>query len=127
MTAAETWRKLRLTVREASHVGAEFRVIGADVQVSGDLPDFIRDKLDHDLLPAYFGAEAADIEAVEFLDKLKAEAVLIRDREGAIAAVRELSGAAHVGIDIETAVPGYRPAAIRLNLNGSVSSSQKKA
>src|SRR5205814_1189861 len=127
MTVAGAWRDLRLAVREASLLGAEFRVVGAEVQVSGNLPASVRDKLDFELLLAYFGAEAADIEALGFLAKLNVEAVLVTDGDGAIAAMNELSDATHVGIDIETAVPGYCPPAIRVNADGSVSASQDGA
>ena len=37
MTVAGAWRDLRVAVREASLLGAEFRVVGAQVEVSGKL------------------------------------------------------------------------------------------
>jgi hypothetical protein len=126
----------RQLVREASALGAKFRICGADVVVDGidnlaqplraELQIYVTNGFIYDLI----GGNDADAEATGFLQKLGVTAVLVADRAGAIAAVEELSRAEWVGLDIETApkreFADPRPA-IAINADGSISATQKRA
>src|SRR6516164_8633393 len=125
----------RQLVREASALGAKFRICGADVVVDGidnlaqplraELQIYVTNGFIYDLI----GGNDADAEATGFLQKLGVTAVLVADRAGAIAAVEELSRAEWVGLDIETApkreFADPRPA-IAINADGSISATQKR-
>jgi DNA polymerase-1 len=122
-TQTSKWAVLRHAVREAKALGAEFRIVGADVEIDGDIPDELRERLPERLLWQYFGAAAADSEALEFSRKLGVEAVAVRDEAGARAAAKALERAPFLGIDIETATD-ERPPAIRINRDGGVAARQ---
>ena len=124
MTAAAVWPTLRKTVREARLLGAEFRIVGADVEIAGELPTSLREQLPAPLLFEYFGAARADNAARAFLDYLGVTAELVIDLANADAAMVELSGCDTIGLDIETAPPEEPPAAIRINVDGSVAARQ---
>jgi DNA polymerase-1 len=126
------WRNLRRAVREAHALGAEFRIRGNAVEITGidRLPNNLRDALDLDLLWSYLGAEEDDDEALAFLESLNVEAVLVDSTKGAAAALTELAalGASRIGIDIETTpkpeYPERRPA-ILINIDNAVSARVK--
>ena len=61
-------------MREAHLLGAEFRIVGADVEIDGELPTSLRDALPRRLLRQYLGAARADKEAIAFLQQLGVEA-----------------------------------------------------
>jgi DNA polymerase I-like protein with 3'-5' exonuclease and polymerase domains len=118
------WQDLRKAVREAHRLGAQFRIVGADIEIDGELPATVRDRLPPELLRDYLGAVRTDNAATAFLDLLRVEAVLVTDRTGADAAMQELTGLDPIAIDIETAPPDDRPAPIRINVDGSVAAYQ---
>jgi len=128
----DVWRVVRLAVKQAHALGIEFRIGGADVEISDSdrLPDKLRTALDPELLYEYFGAAEADEEAIEFLEKLGVEAILVTDAEMASAALDELEaeGSPFIGLDIETAPkPEYaepRPL-VKVNADGSVGNPAK--
>jgi DNA polymerase I len=129
MSAAE----LRDAMREAVALGAEFRIVGADVEIRGieELPGVLDRHRGDGLLYSYLGADDADAEALDFARRLGVEPVLVETREEAIAAVNEMTGMAaqHVGIDIETApLPQHakpRPP-IGINADGGLSGAPRK-
>jgi len=121
---SEIWIALRKVVREAHLLGAEFRVVGADVVVDGKLPAGVAYKLAPNLLRGYLGAARADKAARSFIQHLGVTPVLVTDQAGADEAMTELAGADPIGLDIETAPPGARPAPIRINADGSVAARQ---
>jgi DNA polymerase I len=110
------WRNLRLAVREATKLGCEFRVVGADVEIDGTLP--------HDIVRAalrdYLGADSDDNAALDFADCLGVASILVQTREEAIAAVGEMGDPEFVGLDIETWPRDARPPPVRINADGSV-------
>jgi DNA polymerase-1 len=129
---------LKRALREATALGAHFRITGADVECDGldNLPDMLRDNLAsfaaQGLLRSYLGGDEADDDALDLLDVLDVEAVLVETREELRAAIRALefdkrhnNGA--VAIDIETTPqPGQgapRPS-IHINVDGALSSIQ---
>jgi DNA polymerase I-like protein with 3'-5' exonuclease and polymerase domains len=125
--AIVVWRKLRRAVREAQALGVEFRICGDEVRIAGGerLPEELCAALDPDLLWAYFGADEDEDEAVDFIEKLGVEPVLVDDIAGASAAVEELeaSNSPFIGIDIETSPKSEfaepRPS-IQINVDGAV-------
>jgi hypothetical protein len=120
------WSDLRKAAREAHLLGAEFRIVGADAEVDGELPCALRAALPVPMLRQYLGAARADKEATTFLWQLGVEPVLNEDIAGADAAMAELSGADPIGIDIETSPPNARPEPVRINRDGSIASVQPK-
>jgi DNA polymerase-1 len=102
----QVWRSLRRAVREATALGVEFRVRGAEVEIARaeQLPDELWGALDQELLWSYLGADEDDDEALTFLETLGVEAVLITDIFAAAAAVAELEEQKPpiVGLDLET-------------------------
>ncbi len=118
------WLDLRKAVREAHRLGAEFRIVGADVEIEGELPGTLRAALPANLLRQYLGAIRADKEAISFLQRLEVEAVLVENIAGADAAMAELTCVDMIGIDVETSPPDARPAPVRINADGSVSAIQ---
>src|SRR4051812_27584166 len=122
--SAEVWVGLRKIVREAHQLGAEFRVVGGDIEIDGALPSAMLRVLPSAYLFQYFGAARADNEAVAFLSQLGVSPVLVTDLAGADAVMAELTGADPIGLDIETAPPNARPAPIRINADGSVAARQ---
>jgi DNA polymerase-1 len=123
---APVWAELRAAVREAVAIGCEFRIVGADVEIDGEIPDDLRARLPASLLWQYLGASWDDQCAIEFLGKLGVRAVLVRDIEGARAALKALSRSDLIGIDIETKSP-KRPPPVRINRDGRISAKQAKA
>jgi hypothetical protein len=122
-----SWVELRKVVREARNLGAVFRVVGADVEIEGDLPRDLRDALPANMLWQYLGAARADKEAEAFLvDSFGVEPVLIEDVAVAESAMAALDGIAVLGIDIETSPSDARPAPIRINVDGALSALQPK-
>ena len=61
---------LRKVVQVAIKAGASFRIVGADVEIDGDLPDELRAQLAADRLWEFLGAAQQDRNAVAFLAKL---------------------------------------------------------
>jgi DNA polymerase-1 len=118
---------LQEAVRAATKLGATFRIVGADIEIDGDLPDESRAALPVDQLYAYFGAAAADNEAVEFLAQLQVLPILVTDAAGATAAMGALAGADPIGLDLETAPPGARPEPVMINSTGKLAASQPGA
>jgi DNA polymerase-1 len=118
------WPALRKAVREAHMLGTEFRIVGADVEISGELPPSLRDKLPTGLLFEYLGGARADKAACAFLDYLGVAPVLVTDLGGADAAMAELAGCDPIGLDIETSPPDGRPAPVRVNGDGGVAARQ---
>jgi DNA polymerase I len=123
--------ELRAAMRQATALGCEFRIRGADVEIDGlsPIPEPIDRARRSGFLFSWLGADDADAEALRFCQKLGVEPVLVEKREQAIAAVRELGAAAFVGIDIETAprreyAKPRPPAAI--NTDGSLSAIQPR-
>jgi hypothetical protein len=124
MTAADVWVSLRKIVREATLLGTEFRIVGAEVDITGSLPPEMRSVLPKDYLFQYLGAARADKEATVFLHRFGVTSVLVTNVLEAEAAIRELSGCDPIGSDIETSPPDARPAPIRINIDGSVAARQ---
>jgi DNA polymerase-1 len=122
--ARTAWSELRRAVAEAKALGAELRIVGADVEVDGNIPDALRERLSARLLWQYLGGALHDLEAIEFGESLGVEVVIVRDEAGARAAAKVLEKAPYLGIDIETAVPGERPPPIRINKDGAVAERQ---
>src|SRR4051794_33932097 len=120
------WIALRKAAREATRLGAAFRIVGANIEIAGELPDALCDAMPEQQLRHYLGACRADKEATTFLQQLGVAAVLVEDIAGADAAMAELDGVPLLGIDIETAPPDARPAPVRLNADGAVSAVQPK-
>jgi DNA polymerase-1 len=134
---------LRRLLREVTTLGVEFRISGADVEIShaGHLPASLQAALEqhrasgllHDYLDGDHGADAA----FDLLDQLNAAAVLVETRAGARQAVREIlehlrqpAARQPIGIDIETTpLPPYRQPAppVRLNRDGALSAQQPTA
>jgi hypothetical protein len=98
------WRNLRRAVREAHALGVEFRIRGAEVDITGveQLPARLRDALDPVLLYDYLGGATDDDEATAFLARLGVEAILVTTAQDAELAELELmaQGAVRVGLDI---------------------------
>jgi DNA polymerase I-like protein with 3'-5' exonuclease and polymerase domains len=131
---------LRSVLGEATALGARFRLSGAGVIIGGldKLPELLQDELRRaeasGLLWKYLGGEELDNPALDFLDLLGVEAVLIETKERARQAVRSLSGDAKRhggtnGFDIETAtLPGLgeRPW-LNINKDGTLSAEQPSA
>jgi DNA polymerase I len=125
--------ELRDAIREATALGAEFRISGADVTISGitELPEVLERHRGDGLLYSYLGGDDADSEAIDFSRMLGVEPVPVETREQAIAAVSEMTGQAapYVGIDIETApLPRHakpRPP-IGINGDGAFSAAARK-
>src|SRR6516225_1730684 len=121
------WRALRRAVREARALGVELRIHGDQVQVAGleRLPDKLCEALNPDLLWDYVGAAEDDEEAVEFLEKLGVEPMLVEDPAAAATAIEQLAAERSpvVALDIETiAKPEYaepRPT-VQVNVDGSI-------
>ena len=67
------WGSLRTSVREAAALGASFQIVGADVDIGGELPADLRAALPVKLLWPYLGAARADKEATAFLQQLGVE------------------------------------------------------
>ena len=105
---------LKRALKEAHALGAQFRITGAEVECDelGRLPESLRtiltDFANKGLLWAYLGGEEPEDVALDLLDALNVEAVLVETRAGLRAAIRELEfdklhNGGLVGIDIETA------------------------
>jgi DNA polymerase I-like protein with 3'-5' exonuclease and polymerase domains len=125
--------ELRDAMREAVALGAEFRIVGASVDITGldELPEIIdRHRMDG-LLYSYLGADDTDSEAIDFARRIGVEAILVETRAAAITAVKEMTAlsAPHVGFDIETApLPQHakpRPP-IGINTDGGLSGVARK-
>jgi len=128
---------LRSVLGEASALGARFRLSGAGVVIGGldKLPALLQEEIrraDHGgLLWKYLGGEELDNPALDFLDQLGVEALLIETKEQARQAVRSLvrdtkKHGGTVGLDIETALlPGLgeRPW-LNINKDGTLSAEQ---
>jgi DNA polymerase-1 len=119
-----TWEDVRKAVREAHLLGVVFTIVGDTVETTGDLPDELRAVLSLEVLRDYLGAETADNEALDFLDTLRVEPLLITDIAGAESAMRELTGAPVIALDIEKEPPGGRPAPVRVNKDGTLAARQ---
>jgi DNA polymerase I-like protein with 3'-5' exonuclease and polymerase domains len=122
-----TGEDLRKAVRQATLLGVKFTVVGADVDIAGDLPDDLRAVLQPDLLRDYFGAESLDNEALEFVESLGVEPVLISDIAGAERAMHELTGAPEMSLDGETGPPGGCPTSVCITKTGCVAVHQAHA
>jgi hypothetical protein len=119
------WLALKRAVAEAQKTGTTFRISGAAVVIEGADAGLEQRLTEGGLLWAYLGADSDDVEAANFLAELNVEPVLVTDRSGALAAVKELSGKTHLGLDIET--EHDEPCApIAINRDGSVSAIQPK-
>jgi DNA polymerase I-like protein with 3'-5' exonuclease and polymerase domains len=118
------WEHLRKSVREANALGARFKVVGDTIEIAGELPDQLRTVLSPDLLRDYLGAESADNEALDFLDTLRVEPLLITDIAGANLAMQELTGAPVIALDIETGALDDHPAPVRINKDGTLAARQ---
>jgi DNA polymerase I len=140
VVALQPYRELleiKNLLREASALGARFRISGFRVEVDrgAALPEPLRQSLRHHaesgLLCAYLGGEEQDLPALELSDQIGAESVLVETRCGLRTAVRALltdirQHGDMIGLDIETAPrPGQadRPW-IRLNSDGSLAAVQ---
>jgi len=125
------WRSLRLAVKQAHALGVEFYVRGADIESVGIecLPDKLRNALDHDMLREYFGASEDDDEAIDFLNNLGVDAVLVTNATAAMEAVVELESekAPFIGLDIETiGKPEYtQRQTVKVNVDGSIGKTPK--
>jgi DNA polymerase-1 len=109
------WGCVGKAVREASALGATFRIAGGTVAINGDaaLPPALRGELvelsRRGLLRAFLtGGDDPDIEAVAFADRLGVARMLVETRIDARRAIRQLlhdihDYDGHVGLDIETA------------------------
>ena len=132
------WVGMKLAVREAMHIGASFRISGADVIVDGaaKLPDTLVEALgQHDAcgrLRDYLGGTDPDDVALDLVDQLAVEPVLVETRADARLAIRRLISdirryGGYTAIDIETAPrSGYgepRPC-VSLNTDGALSARQ---
>ena len=124
-------KKLMRAVRAAS---VELRVSGDDVVADGvdRLPAEMKEELDKlrrsRFLWSWCGADDADLEAIEFAEKLGVDPVLVEDEEQARDAIRELGGSEGcLGLDIETALKlefaAPRPP-IAVNVTGALSAVQ---
>jgi DNA polymerase I len=125
--------ELRDAMREAVALGAEFRITGADVEITGldELPEVLNRHRNSGLLYSYLAGDDADDEAIDFARRLGVEPILVETREEAIAAVEEMTGMAapHVGVDIETApLPQHakRRPPIGINTDGGLSAAPRK-
>ena len=132
------WFALTATVREASILGATFRLSGADVPIDGleRLPYALADRLcDFALcgwLFAFLGGERLDAPALALGRRLGVTPILVEDRAGLRHAIRRLeldkrSYGGHVGLDIETAPKPGRGAArppVAINADGVVAENQ---
>jgi ribonuclease D len=131
---------LKRALREATQLGAQFRIAGADVAIDGadKLPSPLRDSLirftECGLLRSYLGGDEPDEEALDLLDTLDVDAVLVETCEALRAAIRQLevdkrANGGTVGIDIETAPqPGQgtpRPW-VSINIDGARSAVRPK-
>jgi DNA polymerase-1 len=123
---AAKWAALRDAVCEAKAHGAEFRVIGADIEISGELPAELRARLPVELLWSYLGAEKTDLQAQQFARLLGITPVLVTTAAALAGVFEKLAGAEYIGIDIETGEPGSRPPPVMLNKDGSVAAIQPK-
>src|SRR6516162_547413 len=90
------WSRVSKAVREASALGARFRIAGGTVAINGDgtLPPALRGELvelsNRGLLRAFLtGGDDPDIEAVAFADRLGIERVLVETRTDARRAIRQ--------------------------------------
>ena len=124
-------KKLMRAVRAAS---VELRVSGDDIVADGvdRLPAEMKEELDKlrrsRFLWSWCGADDADLEAIEFAEKLGVDPVLVEDEEQARDAIRELGGSEGcLGLDIETALKlefaAPRPP-IAVNVTGALSAVQ---
>jgi DNA polymerase I-like protein with 3'-5' exonuclease and polymerase domains len=123
--------EFREAMRLSVAIGCKFWVNGADVDIDGIslIPEAIEKARQSGYLYSWLGADDADREAITFCRQLDVEPVLVKAREQAIAAVKEMSGAAHLGADIETTpkrefAKPRRPIAI--NGDGSLGAIQRK-
>jgi DNA polymerase I len=112
------WKELRKAVREAQQLGAGFRIVGDTVEISGVLPDDVRDRLDPALLREYLGAAQVEAEAIAFLDTLDVKAVTVENIDGADLVMGELSNEPFLGLDIETGPPNADPPPVRITKTG---------
>jgi len=76
----ERWRDLQVAVREAVERGAEFRVVGDQIEITGDIPDELRSRLPKDLLWIWLGAEKADLAEQHFAAQQGIEPILIEQQ-----------------------------------------------
>ena len=109
------WGRVSKAVREASALGAKFRIAGGGVAIDdgATLPQTLRCELvelsSSRLLRAFLtGGDDPGIAAVVFADRLGVQRVLVETRHQACRAIRQLlcdirDHAGHVGLDIETA------------------------
>jgi DNA polymerase-1 len=113
---------------------ARFRLAGADVVIEGleglvgDVRYIIADAQQNGLLWGYLGGEEQDDEALDFSDQLNVEPVLIEDQTAVPAILEQLVNEANgnpIGVDIETAGHGKRPA-IKINRDGALAAVQDK-
>jgi DNA polymerase I len=130
---------LRSLLHEATKLGVRFRISGGSVVIDrlGELPLSIQNELlryrDNGLLWIYLGGEEQDLPALEFLEQLEVEAILVETLHQAVPAIRSLLRDAHrynntVGLDIETAPRAglvERPW-VAINRDGTLSAEQPK-
>jgi len=131
------WVLLKRIMREASALGTEFRITGADVEISSrhplppDLEGLLAEAREHGLLHSYLGAENTDLEACAFLERLGIEPVLVTGADAAVSSLREIAAEKSpiLGVDIETCPkPEHakpKPA-ITLNADGSLRDQQPR-
>ena len=103
---ATKWIELRHAVREAKERGAEFSIVGAEIEIAGDLPAELRARLPAELLWSYLGAEKTDIAEQRFADLIAVVPVQISDPAVLPSMFGDLVGADYVSVDIETGQAG---------------------
>ena len=123
---ATKWIELRHAVREAKERGAEFSIVGAEIEIAGDLPAELRARLPAELLWSYLGAEKTDIAEQRFADLIAVVPVQISDPAVLPSMFGDLAGADYVSVDIETGVPDRKPPPIVINKEGGVAAIQPK-
>jgi len=130
--------ELRQLVREATALGAAFRISGAETVITFPalFPSALRDRLceyrDNGWLGPYLGAERLDRPAKAFAAKLGVDAAVVTRRREVGYAIWHLerdlaAGEGHLGLDIETSPrpgQGEAPPAIQFNDDGTVAERQ---
>lgn len=133
-------RELCTILREATALGAGFRLRGADVEIDNldRLPQALGKRLcayrDAGWLYAYLGGEQYDKQATAIVAQLGVRSIIVDTIDEARQAVRQLIADqrqhhGHLGLDIETAPKpewGTYPA-VRINQSGMISESQPAA
>jgi DNA polymerase I-like protein with 3'-5' exonuclease and polymerase domains len=121
--------ELKAAIRDAAARGATFRICGADITIDGlrTIPDPIARARHSGFLYSWLAGDEDDNEALAFCRTLDVEPVLVETLEEALVAVKTMTPAAFVGLDIETAprreyAKPRQPIAI--NTDGSLSAAQ---